>query len=334
MLYKDLSAYNALSYYLVLVRFLFLFKNNNISLLFYINHKTTLPFQEKFNTKIRFFKDLFKSKKFYIFQKERINFSKLDLQTTQKSILFFKRRFGALKHSFKPKKYNLHKANFFLNLRNEQESSQNKSVVLLRFKKMKKMFFKINRKHILPKFETMRQFKKNPRIYARFSKMSSESYDLSLSSFLVRQKIFLTKHDFVSYIRINGYIYNGKVFKNQDVFLRENDVIQFPFSHTLFLPMFKKQVDFKKYLVKIKPQLFKMMRNRFDINKQSTTHIPKWALKFTLFQEMKATNVEFEFSTMTFIVIKNNVNFFYLANNFDINLSYYLNRLYNWKYIT
>jgi hypothetical protein len=214
-------------------------------------------------------------------------------------------------------------------MRNEQELFTKKSLVLLRFKKMKKMFFKINRKHLLPNFESMRQFKKNPRIYAKFSNVSSQSYDLSLCSFLIRQKIFLTKQDFYSFVRANGYVFNGKIYKNCDVFLRENDIIQLPFSPVLFFPMFKKQNDFKKYLIKVKPQIFKMMRNKFDINKQSTTHIPKWVLKFTLFQEMKATNVEFEFSTMTFIVIKNNINLFSLANNFDINLSYYLNRLYN-----
>ena len=52
-------------------------------------------------------------------------------------------------------------------------------------------------------------------------------------------------------------------------------MVQLSFSPMLLSPLAKRHKFFKKYLNKVKPRIFKMMRNKFDINKQSTTHIPR-----------------------------------------------------------
>ena len=328
------SLSHVINYSYFIFRLLSFLKEKNYILLLSFKKKPYVRFFKKSKVKVRFFKSLVLKKKFYIFSKKKINYKVINLQTSQKSVLFFKRRYGVLKHLFKQKKYNLYKANFFINLRRKKKTFNSKSMTLLRFKKMKKIFFKINRKHILPKFDKMRQNKKNVRIYANFHKANENSFNLAISSFFVKSRIFLSKKDFTDYIRVNGFLHNGNFYTSNDIFLNDGDIVQLNFSPILLSPLVKRHKHFKKYLSKVKPRIFKMMRNKFDINKQSTTHIPRWVLKFTLFKEMKSTGIEFEFSSMTFIVLKKNLNFFSLATNFNINLTFYLNRLYNWKYIT
>ena len=271
----DQRSFNGLSYYFMLLNFLFITKYSSFSMLIYFPNRSYRFFDFHRKTSIRFFNGLIKTKQFFAFSKKKINFSKLDLSTTQSSVLFFKKRYGVLKHSFNPKKYNLHKANHFINYSNSNEKNFSKPMTLLRFKKMKKMFFKSNRKYILPNFSNMRQFKKNPRIFKTFSKTSSNTYNLTLGSFLVRQKIFLTLSDFNKYIKKYGYIFNDRLCKDTNVTLRENDVVRLSFCPLLFYPMLNPKVSFKKYLDKVKPHIFRMMRNKFDNNKQSATHIPK-----------------------------------------------------------
>lgn len=264
-----------ISYNYFLSKFLFFLKDKNFMFFFSFKKKPFIKFFKKSKAKVKFFKNLILTKKFYLFSKKKINYKVVNLQTSQKSVLFFKRRYGVLKHLFKQKKYNLYKANFFINLRRKKKNQPNKSMTLLRFKKMKKIFFKANRKHILPRFETMRQNKKNVRIYSNFHKISKNSFELSVSSFFVKSRIFLNKDDFKNYICKNGFLHNGTFCTSVDTLINDGDMVQLSFSPMLLSPLAKRHKFFKKYLNKVKPRIFKMMRNKFDINKQSTTHIPR-----------------------------------------------------------
>ena len=294
-----------------------------------------------------FFKKLNKQKKLkigiFFFKKKKVKTVVLNSKKkmpnnfyySPTTILFLKRRYGLFKYKYNPKKYNLFKMNFFINL--QKKKIRNITRLLNTFKKkwFNKLFFKKLRNVILPlktqnKFIFNRQFKKTKLFCLNNNKKNM--YNLTIIQMLISFKFFTTYVDAISYMCKVGVLFNNVLVKNPSIFLKKNDKLFLIWVPNYYSYLIKFYTNFKKYIYKVKPRIFKMMQHKRDLNKQSTKIYPKWTLKFIIFKETRFINIEVDFTILAFFVISIN-NYNYIFSNWNIFYSFYLSRLYNWKYI-
>ena len=254
----------------------------------------------------------------------------------QNGILLFKRKYGVLKHKYDDKAYNLYKMNYMIDLK-KKKTKKNTFQYLnsLRKKNMNKLFFKKNRINIFKNFDykVLTQKKKSKVIYNLFKNKQSSLNQLTLGKLLLTQRLFSNYSDTIKFIQNGGIVINDQIITRHDKHLNVGDVIKLPHNELFFFYLTSFNLNRRKYLKMVKPRIFKLIRNKIDINKQATKNFPKWTLKFFFFKETKPTNVEYDYFTLTFIVLSNSYNIYDCNFNLDIMYTMYMQRLYNWKYI-
>jgi len=150
---------------------------------------------------------------------------------------------------------------------------------------------------------------------------------------LISFKIFLNYNDAIKYIMNTGVFINFKLNKNPWAYIHNNDIINLYWVPTHYTYIFYNFRKFNRYLRRVKPRIFKMMRHKIDINKQATKRFPKWTLKFISFKDVRLANIEVDYTTWTFIILSSIKNNSFLFSSWNIKHSWYLYKLYNWKYI-
>lgn len=254
----------------------------------------------------------------------------------QNNILQFKRKYGVLKHKYDDKAYNLYKMNYMIDLkRGKKKQASFQYLNSLRRKNINKLFFKKNRINIFKKFnfKVLTQKKKSKVIYNLFKNNTKFLNNVTLGKLLLTQKLFPSYSDAKVFIENGGIVINNIIVSNHNQILNAGDVIKLPHNELFFFYLTSFNLNQRKYLKMVKPRIFKLIRNKIDINKQATKNFPKWTLKFFFFKETKPTNVEYDFFTFTFIMLSN--SYFIYDRNFNLDIMYtlYMQRLYNWKYI-
>ena len=254
----------------------------------------------------------------------------------QNDVLHFKRKYGVLKYKYDDKAYNLYKMNYMIDLKRKKKKKVNFQFLnSLRKKNINKLFFKKNRINIFKNFDykVLTQKKKSKVIYSLFKKNNLVFNKLTLGKLLLTQRFFSTYEDAKNFIHKGGVVVNNQFVSDHNLNLNVGDVIKLPHNELFFFYLTSFNLNRRKYLKMVKPRIFKLIRNKVDINKQATKNFPKWTLKFFFFKETKPTNVEYDYFTFTFVILTNS-RFIYDCNfNLDAMFSLYMYRLYNWKYI-
>ena len=254
----------------------------------------------------------------------------------QNNVLLFKRRYGVLKHKYEDKSYNLHKMNYMIDLKKKKiKKSTFNYLNSLRKKNMNKLFFKKNRINIFKNFnyKVLTQKKKTKVIYNLFKNKNDSLNQLTLGKLLLTQRFFPNYDDTLKFIKNGGIVVNNEITLNHDKLLNVGDVVKLPRNELFFFYLTSFNLNRRKYLKLVKPRIFKLIRNKIDINKQATKNFPKWALKFSFYKETKPTNVEYDYFTFNFIILSNSYSVYDCNFNLDVMYTMYMQRLYNWKYI-
>lgn len=256
-----------------------------------------------------------------------------EIETT----LLLKRKFGLLKYRFNEKAFLLYKLSSFLDIRKDRLKLKKTTYKYLKKPNVTKVFFKKNRENVFMKtrFKTTRQFKKSKLLYGLFNKKNSSEYNHynNIVYTLLSFKLFLNFKDAIKYLKSLGFYYNNYHNHNPFQLLKMNDVFSLNADFYFYYYLKSMYKYLRKYFRKVKPRIFKLIRHKVDNNKQSATTFPKWTLKFSSFKDHKVTNIEFDLSILTFVVI---YNFNYFSNvqfNNNMFISLYMTRLYNWRYI-
>lgn len=288
--------------------------------------------EKSFSEKIVFYFKFFKKKKI----KSTYLFKKNDFYEISSSLVL-KRKFGLLKHKFNEKSFLLYKINAYLDLRKNKKKRIKEHFGLLKKKTMTKLFYKKVRNPLFinTRYSTSRQFKKSKILYNLYNKKNDpvlNRFD-SLVYTLISLKLFANFSDSLSYIKNIGVFCNHNLIKNPYFIVNLYDIIQLnsDFKYFYYLKTMNKQL--RKHFKKVKPRIFKLVRGKYDINKQSATSIPKWVLNFKIFKELQPNNFEYDYTTLTFIMIYDFSKYqaIHYSNNYILSL--YMYRLYNWRYI-
>lgn len=303
-------------------------------LFFFWNFSLKNIFFKKFKFQLTFFFKRFKK----TFSKNFSFFKQLDYSEIENNLLL-KRKFGLLKHKYNQKSFLLYKLNSYLDLKKNKNKKKNKNFLnILKKKNTGKLFYKKNRKCILQNmtFNVNRQFKKSKIFYSLFNKKKDPDFNRfnTVIYTLLSFRLFLNFKDAYKYIKEIGVWHNNCLVKSPFKILLVNDVLSLnaDFYFYFYLQFMYKHL--KRYFKKVKPRIFKLIRGKIDINKQSSLTYPKWVLKFSSFRDIKPFNFEYDLSIFTFLVVLDYKYYNSIHFNNNLMLSMYMYRLYNWKYIT
>lgn len=147
----------------------------------------------------------------------------------------------------------------------------------LRKKNMNKLFFKKNRINIFKNFnfKVLTQKKKSKVIYNLFKNENDSLNQLTLGKLLLTQRLFSNYSDTIKFIKNGGIVVNEKTVIDHKKQLNVGDVIKLPHNELFFFYLTSFNLNRRKYLKMVKPRIFKLIRNKIDINKQATKNFPK-----------------------------------------------------------
>lgn len=205
--------------------------------------------------------------------------------------------------------------------------------------KIKSFFiFKKNRE-ILNKLlidKPVRQYKFN-KIIKNFLKKTNlgilYSFEFKLITLLIRSGFFVNFKDALFFIK-NGYIsINNKTVTNPNYLLNTNEILKIAFNKYYFIYYRKGLNNVISNIGKYNSYVWKINKNKYNINKQQSLHTPSWVLRFMYFRDDLPKFLEVDYLSMTLIILYRPYNFVeydYYTSKF---MSSYLSRLYNWKFI-
>lgn len=217
------------------------------------------------------------------------------------------------------------------------KANHRKSPKVLFYKKYNKLYFRGGRnglhdymgikKYMIQKYMTK---KFNNSVKKNFELLKNQNHVVSA---LIQCNLFFTFKDAVDFIKIFGILVNNRVRYLSKTMLSPND--KFAVITTLkSLVFFKKR---KKNVIKL---LKKIKIYKYRVKKYSTKKNYKWLpmqtwlLENNIFYFSKTTDIEFDARILTGIKLyaDNQIQF----NTFydKLNLTLYMTRSYNWKYLT
>lgn len=268
-------------------------------------------------------------------------FSKEYFENKQIDVLFLKRKTGLYKTTNFVEKYSKQKIITLSNLIKNQDSFMFKPNIkkpkIIFYKKLDRFYYRLGRKLLVHKLN----FKKyaiqsliTKKIYNLIKKPYSNILStLELKNLLISCNLFYTQTDAKQYITNFGVMLDGiwnfddmRVVSIGNVFSLRNDLHFFSFlkknKHKTINNL--KKIKFYKYRIK-QPNLLK---------KSDWTSMSSWLTDNSFLYTNKTSNIEFDIKTLTgcYLYNNNNTNFVKLYNN--TNITMYMTRSYNWKYLT
>jgi len=205
--------------------------------------------------------------------------------------------------------------------------------------KIKSFFiFKKNRE-ILNKLlidKPIRQFKFNKFIKNFLKKNNSDilsNFEFKLVNLLIRSCFFVNFKDALFFIE-NGYItVNNKIMVNPNYLLNKHEIVKISFNKYYYLYYRKGLHNVLSNIGKYNSYAWRVNKNKYNVNKQQSTHTPSWILRFMYFRDDLPKYLEVDYLSMTMIILYkpyNTIEFDFYTLKF---MSSYLSRLYNWKFI-
>lgn len=294
---------------------------------------------------------------------------KLNINTSQKSkylknLIVFKKKVSLLKRKDKLKNFLLLRTNVLRNYKlfnaftstnknmlvtknsplfntvmKKKKSFSNYEVSkILELKKRWYKFFSTNR-NVLKRFlniEKNKQFQ----ITKTFSKKIKATsltnllqFEFSLFNCLLRSRIVFTLEESKFLINNSFVFVNGVLVTNPNYFLKLGDVINIRFSKKYFY-FYKTNFNSKLKLTHaVGYRLWRLNRFKNNFYKQSPIGIPDWIFKLSFFFEDVPSFLEVDYISLSFGLIKYPINYYDYNYYFNKFISFYLMRLYNWKYV-
>lgn len=298
-----------------------------------------------------------------IFTSESI-FKKLKNNKHQRlrKLITFKKKSGFLKKRFKLKNFLLLKLNSLKNFKffNTHHFKKNVTILNQRFKS--KIFYKNKPKYYndVNKFIDLKKrwykvFTTNRNLFKFFSnskktkqfqltrlfskslkkttKVSFLEKEFSLLNIIVRSKFVFTINEALFLIKNSFVFVNGFCVNDPQFLLKVSDTINIIFCKKYFF-FWKTSFNQKLRLTYgVGYRLWRLNRFRNNFYKQSPTGIPDWIFKISFFYEDVPSYIEIDYLTLTLMIIKYPKNYYNYNFYFTKFLSFYLLRLYNWKYV-
>lgn len=211
------------------------------------------------------------------------------------------------------------------------------------FKKKLKFIFKTNRE-ILKKIYNLKYYRnfslnKNIKNICNFSKKNNFiNINNNLLNILLKSDFFFSKNDCLWFLSNSLISVNSLITKDRNYILREYDIVNVFYSNKYFY-------YYKNCLNRLLNNFYKIGLKLWSINKKRFKPVektekktikesyPNWLENYIFFKKDIPLHLEVDYMSMTLIMLNYNWNF----KNSDIIdykfFNFYLNRLYNWKFI-
>lgn len=231
-------------------------------------------------------------------------------------------------------RYENNNLNNFLNY----DNSMNLDIKNFDFSRRIKPLIKTNRL-ILKSFNNIKyyrkfSFNKNIKKLVNFNKFNMLfKLENNALNIIMKSDFFFSTNDCIWFFKNSLISVNSKINKNHNTLIYPNDIINISFN-SVYFEYYKEFLDkLINNLYKINSKIWSFSKNRvFNLNNKE--NYPKWINNYKFFKKDIPLNLEIDYTSMTIIFLNYNFNYknFTYYNMKFINL--YLNRLYNWKYIS
>lgn len=192
-----------------------------------------------------------------------------------------------------------------------------------------KLFFNLKyfRKFSLSKnIISLINFKKNKMIF---------NLENNILNILMKSNFFLSEPDCIWFLK-NGLIsVNYHTQKNPNFVISNLDIINVC-SHKNYYSYYKNAFDLVlNNFFKVNLKLWSINKNKFKNfdTKKNVENYPKWINNYKFFKKSVDLNLEIDYLSMTIIILNYPYNFDNVSYYNLKFINFYLNRLYNWKYI-
>jgi len=160
-----------------------------------------------------------------------------------------------------------------------------------------------------------------------------QNFDKLIYLTLIKSQFFFFYQDSKFFIQ-KGLVYlNGLMNKNFMKFLKIGDVVQIIMCETYFQYIKNIRLFFKRKITFLKYKRWSLLFNSDNF----FTYIrwnPNFLKKFLMFRVDTPSFIEIDFTSLTFIILKKETNFFKKKIFFSNFLSFLLLSSYNWKRLT
>lgn len=258
-----------------------------------------------------------------------------------------KKRLGFFKKDNKINHYSLYKLNFYKNIYQSQFFTQENQINsdLKTFNKYidlgRGSFFMFYKNRLILKnylFQKKINQRKTTRFLSRLLKFTFKDslvfFEFSLINYLVKSGFSSSKKEALILLKSGKVYVNGLTIKNPFYFLKKGDVVQLPISVNNYNYVYYNfDKNFKK-LSLLKHIIWKNTRFRNNFYKQPYNRVPSWLNNFFNYGDDVSSNIEIDYTTMSFCLINTSIDTVSLSSDFDLNfLNLYMFRNYNWKYL-
>lgn len=204
-------------------------------------------------------------------------------------------------------------------------------------KKFNKLFFRAGRS-VFVKYFDLKKYKIQKYITKKIFPMLTKPWlsfmrNSYLSNVLVQSKIFLSIVEAEKFIYTHGVRLNGSFVYDSNFVLKTHDVFSIPFSKKTLKFFRKHKSRISQNLRKIK---FYKYRSKLFHGKRNFEWVPTstWLRYNSFTYTSKFSNIEFDPRIMMGVILYEFelVNYINLYDKLDLSL--YMMRSYNWKYLT
>ena len=261
---------------------------------------------------------------------------------TQDMVLFLKRKYGLYKTLDvleKRAKQKIVKLSNLIKQTGVQKKKYHlrKKPKIIFYKKLNKFYFRSGRTLLL-KYLNYKKYLIQKFITKKISNLIKQPVTLfmfnsNLINLLVKCNVFYTFSEVESYVNGVGLLLNGKWVYNSKVTLKPNDIFALPNSNTFFKFYRKNKLNIITTIRKLK---FYKYRSKFYVSKKKFIWLStsSWLKQYAFLYTNKRSNVEFDPKILVGCYLYD-FDFTNCSGLYEYaNLSLYMARSYNWKYLT
>lgn len=203
-----------------------------------------------------------------------------------------------------------------------------------------KLFIKTNR-FILKSFFNLKFYRnfsisKNIKNFCNSNSLNYIiNFENNILNILMKCDFFISKKDCIWFLDKGLISLNSFVNKNPKALIKSGDIINLVVSDYYYI-FYKNNFDFLlNNIYKVNLKFWSINKNRFKNLelKDIKENYPSWIDNYKYFKKDIPLNLEVDYISMTIIVLNHNLNFKKLDFYSFKFISFYMSRLYNWKFI-
>jgi len=290
---------------------------------------------------------IYKTARFIKLYNNPLNFYKINQLIPLKEVgpqiqhLLLKRKFGLYKIAPTSNKIVKNQLIFISNfIKNKKIKRFNKHLIsktkIIFYKRLHKLFFRSGRSLFVPFFKIKKSYTQtflSKRItHVIKNNWTHVTTNTKLYSIIFYSNLFYTLSDVNQFIKNFGVLINNKFIYNPLYKVQNLLKFSFVFSRYFLIFFLKKRQKIIRSLKNIK---FYKFRSRFFLSKYKSMWIPSvdWINEHYFLWTYKHANIEFDLRSLTGFVIFNAKVWFFNKYIVHANISLFMTRSYNWKYI-